>query len=183
MPSLYCQPVGLPVEMPVVDLHPLPRLDVTQFRSYLTEADPRWCSPLSRGRLEHAGRPGNGNTSRHVYRERTEVERGTRSRSSGSTTTAGPHGSIPTKERENRERERERERPTDRPLLFRRPLSCFNCGIEHVQRQLANTTYLPLRPASGFQRVPVPFRLAELPTAESPGSARSREAARNAPIA
>lgn len=51
MPSLYCQPVGLPVEMPVVDFHPLPRCwTVAQFRSYLTEADPRWCllSSLSR---------------------------------------------------------------------------------------------------------------------------------------
>lgn len=151
---------------------PPPRLDVTQFRSYLTEADPRWCSPLSRGRLEHAGRPGNGNTSRYVYRERTEVERGTRSRSSGSTTTAGPHGSIPTKEREREPRAS--ERASDRPLLLRRPLSCFNCGIEHVQRQLANTTYLPLRPASAFQRVPVPFRLAELPQPRARALERGR---------
>lgn len=79
--------------------------------------------------------------------------------------------SPPRRERENRERAS--ERASDRPLLLRRPLSCFNCGIEHVQRQLANTTYLPLRPASAFQRVPVPFRLAELPTTESP-SARER---------
>ncbi|KAL0125353.1 hypothetical protein PUN28_004472 [Cardiocondyla obscurior] len=43
---------------------------------------------------------------------------------------AGPHGFIPTAFCE----EAKRCRPTDRPL------SCFNRGIEHVQRQLLNTT-------------------------------------------
>ena len=81
-----------------------------------------------------------------------------------------------------RERERERERATDRPLLLRRPLSCFNCGIEHVQRQLANTTYLPLRPAPAFQRV-LSRPLSAGRASNERRAERSREAARNAPIA
>lgn len=49
---------------------------------------------------------------------------------------AGPHGLHPHRAEVSAARSRERgvPRPTDRPL------SCFNCGIEHVQRQLLNTT-------------------------------------------
>lgn len=152
---------------------PPPRLDVTQFRSYLTEADPRWCSPLSRGRLEHAGRPGNGNTSRYVYRERTEVERGTRSRSSGSTTTAGPHGSIPTKEREREPRATDLFSSADRFLASTAALNTFNGSWRIPPISLS----VPLRLSNVF---PSPFGW---PSFHNREPERSREAARNAPIA